>query len=121
MSGADGLDEVTIADQTFVTLVEADRQQEFTWSPEAFGLSRCSLESLVIDGPVQSANLIRRVLAGEAAPARDIVVLNAAAALWVAQMSSDLQECAAKAVEAITSGRALELLKQLARLSHEAV
>jgi anthranilate phosphoribosyltransferase len=70
-----------------------------------------------ITGPEESAAIIRRVLSGERGPCRDVVVLNAAAALWTAGVESSLIACAERAGEAIDSGRASALLLQWSVLS----
>jgi len=119
VSGNDGLDEVTLATTTRVLLVEPNDIVEVEWSPEVFGLPRAPLDSMLIEGPEQSADLIRRVLNNESGPARDIVVLNSAAALWTAGHVTDPLAATHLAQEALASGRALELLQKLAALSHE--
>jgi anthranilate phosphoribosyltransferase len=118
VSGADGLDEVTLATATNVSLVEPTDVVELQWSPEAFGLTPAPLDSMLIDGPKQSADLIRRILNNEAGAPRDIVVLNSAAALWTAGHVTDPLAATHMAQEAIASGKALELLQKLAALSH---
>ncbi|MEX0938377.1 MAG: anthranilate phosphoribosyltransferase [Pirellulales bacterium] len=117
VAGEDGLDEVTLAGRTQVTLVEGGQTSESAWEPEDFGLQRAPLGELTVDGPSASAAMIRDVLAGKSGPARDIVVLNAAAALWVAAKSPEPAECARMAAEAIDSGAASDLLQRLAQRS----
>jgi anthranilate phosphoribosyltransferase len=78
-----------------------------------------TLEAVRVDGPEASAALIQRVLRGEPGPARDLVVLNAAAGLWVAGFRESLAECASAAADAIDSGAALHRLGQFAAISHE--
>ena len=121
VSGRDGLGEVTLADVTDVTQIEGDRLTEFTWSPEDFGLERNSLDAICIAGPDESAAIVRGVLAGEPGPARDIVVLNAAAGLLAAGRSAAPQEAAQLAAEAIDDRSAADLLERLAQLSHDPV
>ncbi|MCI0492898.1 MAG: anthranilate phosphoribosyltransferase [Planctomycetes bacterium] len=116
--GEDGLGDVTLSGQTFVTEVSTGQVRDFTWKPEAFGIPRSSLESLLVDGPAASAAMIRSILAGEPGPARDIVVLNAAAGLIAAGRANDPQAARQQAVEAIDSGAAQSLLKQLVMRSH---
>src|SRR5690606_17784455 len=84
VTGRDGLDEVTLAAETEVTLVADGVRETFIWEPEQFGIARQPLTALLAEGPDASAAVIRRVLDGERGPARDIVVLNSAAALWIA-------------------------------------
>jgi anthranilate phosphoribosyltransferase len=117
VSGADGLDEVTIATETHVSLVTPTGIEELRWTPEQFGLPRAELTSLLIDGPEQSAALIREILQGKSGPARDIVVLNAAAAIWLAQPERTTLDAAQLAQQAIDSGTAQELLQQLIRIT----
>lgn len=118
VSGDDGLDEVTLATTTRVTLIENDKLTELTWSPEDFGLSRAPLDSMLIEGPEESAAMIRKVFANEASPARDIVILNVAAALWLAGKATDLKDCAKLASDAIANESAAKLLEKLAAMSH---
>jgi anthranilate phosphoribosyltransferase len=121
VSGEDGLGDVTLAGSTNVTEVAEGRMREFTWRPEDFGIARHSLDSLLIDTPAASAVMIRKVLAREPGPARDIVILNAAAALLAAGRASEPQSAAAIAADAIDSGAAEQLLLRLAERSHQAV
>ena len=118
VSGDDGLGDVTLASITNVIEVTAVGTREFTWRPEDFGLDRSSLDSLSIDGPQASAAIIRGVLAGQRGPARDIVVLNAAAGLIAAGKSTDPKNAAGLAAAAIDSGTVQALLARLAEMSH---
>ncbi len=118
--GRDGLDEVTLAAATDVCLVGNGPPREFSWRPEEFGLPLAALDALVVDSPMESAAKIRQVLAGEVGPARDIVVLNAAAALWTAQKAATPAEAAQFAAAALDTGAAAELLEKLAGGSHQA-
>jgi anthranilate phosphoribosyltransferase len=112
--GVDGLDEVSLGAATEVTEAMADGLREFTWTPDDFGLPTISLEALQVDGPEASAAMIRGILDGQAGPPRDVVLANAAAALWTVGCESSLSRCAARAAEAIDGGAAKELLKRLA-------
>jgi anthranilate phosphoribosyltransferase len=134
VSGEDGLGDVTLAAATYVTEVSSvsraedsasrERQRpectltEFTWQPADFGIPRQSLDSLTVDGPAASAAVIRKILAGEPGPARDIVVLNAAAGIVAAGKASDPPSAAAQAAQAIDSGAASSLLARLIERSH---
>ncbi|MDP6555943.1 MAG: anthranilate phosphoribosyltransferase [Pirellulaceae bacterium] len=115
VSGADGLDEVTISDATHVSDVHNGQVESLVWHPGDFGMQVASKETMIVDGPVASAQLIRDILNGVAGPSRDIVVMNAAAALWVAGVSPSLNACAEKAHAAIDSGAAKDLLARLTR------
>jgi anthranilate phosphoribosyltransferase len=116
--GEDGIGEVSLAAPTQVTEVQAGDLREFTWSPEDFGLTRQARDALQVDTPQQSAEVIRRVLSGAPGPPRDIVVLNAATALWTAGHHPDPKTCAADAAATIDSGRALEVLDQLVEITN---
>jgi anthranilate phosphoribosyltransferase len=115
--GTDGLGEVSLSAPTEVIEVRGGELHEFTWRPEDFGIGAAGQETLRIDGPSQSAALIRRVLAGECGPPRDVVVLNAAAALWTAETDRSLEACTQRAAAAIDSGTARALLERLAAIS----
>jgi len=116
--GEDGLDEVTLAGPTRVTEVSASGMRNFSWTPSDFGLEPQTLESLQVSGPAESAAMIREVLAGKPGAPRDIVILNAAAALYVSGKASDPREAATLAAKAIDSGSASELLKRLVEVSN---
>ncbi|MEX2560530.1 MAG: anthranilate phosphoribosyltransferase [Pirellulales bacterium] len=111
--GDDGLDEVTLAGPTRVTEVSQGPTREFAWTPADFGLEPAELTPLKVVGPDESAAIIQQVLSGQPGPARDIVVANAAAALWTAGRCDTLPGCAAMAAAAIDSGAARELLARL--------
>jgi anthranilate phosphoribosyltransferase len=117
--GAGGLDEVALDGPTDVIEVRGNQTRRFVWKPEDFGLTPAGRETMLIDGPAASATLIRRILDGERGPPRDVVVLNAAAALWTAGASESPQECARQAAGAIDSGAANELLSRWRVLSTE--
>lgn len=111
--GADGLGEITLAAETHVTEVRAGELKEYTLSPADFGLAPGSLDAVRVEGPAQSAAIIRRLLSGERGPARDVVLLNSAAALWLAGRAATLSEGAALAAEAIDRRAASDLLARL--------
>jgi anthranilate phosphoribosyltransferase len=118
VQGEDGLDEVTLAGPTRVTEVTAGGLRNFSWTPSEFGLEPASLESLRVEGPGESAEMIRAVLEGAAGAARDIVVINAAAALWTAGRGETPRSCAELAQAALDGGAARALLAKLAELSN---
>jgi anthranilate phosphoribosyltransferase len=120
VSGEDGLGEATIAGATHATLVEGRDLQEQMLRPEEFGLQQSPLDPIRIDGPARSAATIRRVLSGEHGPARDIVVLNAAAGLMTFDAALTPIRAAELAAKAIDSQAAAELLRKLKELSHQA-
>lgn len=112
--GTDGLDEVTVGATTEVTEAKEGALKEFAWTPADFGLVTSPRDAMLVETPQESAALIRRILTGEKGPARDVVVANAAAALWTVDPSTSLLHCAERAVEAIDSGATSELLARLA-------
>jgi anthranilate phosphoribosyltransferase len=116
VQGCDGLDEVTLSGSTEVT--EATGQiRHFQWVPADFGLGLIDLKTIQVAGPEQSAATIREVLAGRPGPARDIVVANAAAALWTAGAAASVAAGAALAAAAIDTAAASDLLVRLAAQS----
>jgi anthranilate phosphoribosyltransferase len=119
VSGEDGLGDVTLAGTTYATEVSDRTMREFTWRPEDFGINRQPLDGLAIDTPAESAVVIRKVLAREPGPARDIVILNAAAGILAADRALEPKSAASLAAEAIDSGAAERLLAQLATRSHQ--
>jgi anthranilate phosphoribosyltransferase len=118
--GADGLDEITIADRTYVAACSSTGEVEtFTLSPEDFGLELQRFDGFRGNGPQENAQLIRAILEGEKnktiAPARDLVIANAAAALYLAGVAPNLGYAARLARESIDSGRAASKLDALVR------
>jgi anthranilate phosphoribosyltransferase len=122
--GSDGLDEVTLTGSTEVA--EAAGQcvarktgevRHFRWTPADFRLGAIHLKSIQVTGPEESAATIRGVLAGQPGPARDIVVANAAAALWTAGAAPSPAAGAKLAAEAIDTAAASDLLARLALLT----
>ncbi|HEY2762251.1 MAG TPA: anthranilate phosphoribosyltransferase [Pirellulales bacterium] len=120
VSGGNGLGEVNVAGATEVTEVTSDGSlKEYRWSPADFGLDEAaSLDSLTVENAMQSAEMIRKVLAGEHGAARDIVVSNGAAALWIAGKASALTNSAELARQAIDSGAARQLLDRLIQMTN---
>ena len=111
--GAGGLDEISPAGVTRVAEVRDGAIRHFVVTPEDFALPRASLEALHGGGPQENAVLIRNIFDGEAGPRRDVVVLNAAAALVVSGLAGDFREAAQLAAKAISSGAAKQKLEQL--------
>lgn len=108
--GEDGPDELTIGGSTLVAEVVNGSFSEYRVTPEDFGLTRCSLECVRGGDAVENAAILRAVLGGEAGPRRDVVLLNAGAALRVADRAESIDEGIVMARAAIDSGRALEKL-----------
>ena len=105
--GSDGLDEITLTGETYVAELKDGTIREYTISPEQFGLPlRRNLDEIKVADSRESLSMMNAVLAGETGAARDIVLLNAAAALYAGNVASSLTEGMAAAREAIDSGRA---------------
>ena len=116
--GSDGLDELTTTGISDVAVVDAGKVSTFRISPRNAGLPDARPEDLTGGNAVENAAHIRAVLGGLKGPLRDIVLLNAAAALLVAGKASTLREGVALASESIDSGKALAVLEALVPLSH---
>jgi len=112
--GAGGLDEISLAGETQVAEVQHGTVRCFTVTPEEFGLSRAPLEALRGGTAAENAAIIHRVLANEAGPRRDVVVINAAAALVAAGAAPNFREAAGLAGETISTGAAAGKLTALA-------
>lgn len=111
--GEDGLDEITLTDETRVTELRDGSIRTYHLKPEDFGFERCSPEDLRGGGPDENAEIILGVLRGEKGPARDIVILNAAAAIVAGGLASKIEEGIAIAHGSIDSGLAAEKLERL--------
>ena len=118
--GMDGLDEVTVADKTVVVEADDGDVRTFEIAPEDFGLKRSDLAALRGDDPEESASTIRQILEGrQRDQARDLVVINAAAALVVGGTTDDLTAARQQAEISIDSGAALEKLEALTKVTNE--
>jgi anthranilate phosphoribosyltransferase len=121
--GADGLDEISTTGPTTVFQVEENSVQKGRWQPADFGLPEAKLEDLQGGDNETNAAIIRSILEGEIGPKRDLVVANAAAALFVARRAIELKSAVAMAADSIDSGAARRKLEKLieftARLRHE--
>ncbi len=116
--GSDGLDELTTTGISDVAVVDAGKVSTFRISPRNAGLPEARPEDLTGGNAVENAAHIRAVLGGLKGPLRDIVLLNAAAALLVGGKANTLREGVALASESIDSGKALAVLEALVPLSH---
>jgi len=111
--GQDGLDEITLTGPTNVAELKHEFITEFVIEPRQFGLDTAPLESIQVAGPEESRARVQAVLDGEPGPSRDVVMLNAAAALYVSGIAASLWDGVALAREAIVSGGAKGKLEQL--------
>jgi anthranilate phosphoribosyltransferase len=115
---ADGMDELSVASPSFVIEIDGARK-EYELDPAELGLERAPVESMRGGGPEDNARLAREVLDGAKGPRREVVLLNAAAALRAAGLAGEWKEGLGLAAEAIDSGRAGEVLQRWARISQE--
>ena len=113
VSAEDGLDELSLSAPTRVIEVADGRTAEWFVEPGQFGLAPVDLERVAGGTPEENAAVARGVLAGEPGPHRDLVLLNAAAALYVSGLAADLEAGVARAAEAIDSGAAADVLERL--------
>jgi len=118
--GADGLDEISLSGETQVSELREGTVRSYTVEPEDFGLRRAPLESIAGGDAAMNARIVRQVLRGELGPPRDIVVMNAAAALVAAGRAADWSEGVHLAAKSIDSGAALDKLKLLAAFATSA-
>lgn len=115
-----GLDELTTTGASTVLALDASGIHQFEVNPADLGFAPATADQLVGGEPAENATAARRVLGGERGPHRDIVVLNAGAALVVAGVASGLREGIAAATESIDSGAAAAALDALIRESNAA-
>jgi anthranilate phosphoribosyltransferase len=116
--GEDGLDELTVTGVSHVAVLEGGQVSRRLVRPEDAGLSRADASGLKGGDAAYNAAAISRLLEGESGPYRDVVLLNAAAALVVAGRAADLREGAAMAAGSIGEGRARRALDRLVQLSN---
>lgn len=104
--GKDGMDEISLGATTLVGELKDGAVREYEIHPEDFGFAMASNRSLKVEGPEQSRQMLTGVLDGVAGPARDIVLLNAGATLYAANVAASLPDGIARAREALDSGAA---------------
>ena len=119
--GEDGLDELTTTTISHVAAIDHGTISTFRISPRNAGLPDAKLEDLIGGDAAENAAHIRAVLVGNLGPFRNIVLLNAAAALLVAGKAKSLRDGVALAAESIDNGRAKGVLEALVKLSHDKV
>jgi len=119
--GNNELDEVCLWGITTVYLVENNQLTEFVWTPEDFGLPTCRVEEIQVHSAKESAEMIRGIFAGQAGPARNIAVANAAAALWTSRKVNSLVEGAEQIQNSIDSGQAQQKLEELSEFTQSFV
>jgi anthranilate phosphoribosyltransferase len=115
---ADGMDELSVASPSFVIEIDGTRK-EYELDPAELGLARAPIDSLRGGGPEENAAVARELLDGAKGPRRDVVLLNASAALRAAGLARDWKEGIGLAAEAIDKGRAGQVLQRWVTISQE--
>jgi anthranilate phosphoribosyltransferase len=113
VSAEDGLDELSISARTRVIEVDDGRTAEWFADPGEYGLGRAELDEVAGGGPEENAAAVRAILAGEAGPRRDLVLLNAGATIYLGGRAESLGEGVERAAEAIDGAAAMALLDRL--------
>ena len=119
--GSDGMDEITLAGDTLIGELKDGEVSEYPINPREFGLQPCTNDALKVWDAVQAKDMLLSVLDDLPGPARDIVLFNAGAAIYVADRAATLGEGIEMARAAIHSGAAREKLQQLIDFSKRAV
>jgi len=114
----DGMDEISIGAPTNIAELVNGKIKTYSITPEQFGLSRTDISELAVDGAEESLRIINSVLANQPGGARDIVMLNAGAAIYAADLVDSLEAGIQKADEVIASGAAKEKLAALVKVSN---
>lgn len=109
----DGMDEISIASPTFVAELNNGKVSSYTVSPEDFGFKRADLEQIRAADAAHSLQIIKQVFNNEEGPAKDIVCLNAGAAIYAAGLTVSLAEGVKRAQAVIAAGLAKDKLDQL--------
>jgi anthranilate phosphoribosyltransferase len=114
---ADGVDEISVADTTRVVEVSEGRTEEWFVRPEELGIELVEIERIAGGTPEQNAGTVERVLAGEEGPPRNVVLLNAGAAIQLGGRADDLRGGMERARESLDSGAARDVLERLVEVS----
>jgi len=119
--GADGIDEISTTGYTKVSECRDGAVKTFYLHPADFGLRKAPAGALTGGSAAENARIVSTVLEGGAGPARDVVLLNAGAALFVAGRADSIRDGMSQAARAIDSGAAGQTLARLVTLSNEPV
>lgn len=111
--GSDGMDEITVTDETHIAELRNGNITTYTITPEEFGMKRASRGALTGGDAETNAQIIQTIFHGERGPRRDALLLNAAAALYVGKAAGSLEQGIALAGEIIDSGKAMTKVKEL--------
>jgi anthranilate phosphoribosyltransferase len=116
--GRDGLDEISISDETKVSRFSDGKTENFLIAPEDFGIRRMEIDSIHGGNKEENASITLAVLRGERGPRRDIVLMNSSAAIVVSGKAGDFRTAFDMAAEGIDSGKALKKLEEVKRVSN---
>ncbi|WED43892.1 anthranilate phosphoribosyltransferase [Legionella cardiaca] len=119
VNSRDGMDEVSISAITDVVEYQHGQLRHWSINPKDYNCFHSSLDEIIVDSPTQSLALAKGVFNGQQGPARDIVLLNSALALYCADSSMSFSDAIEKAKEAIDSGEAQRRFQQLKELTHK--
>ena len=114
----DGLDELSLGAPTHVAELRDGAVRSFVVDADELGFASAPVESISVDSPAASLDVIRSVLAGDSGPTADITVLNSAAAIYVSGIASNLEDGITRARESIGSGQAANALERLVAISN---
>jgi len=115
--GADGMDEISFTGDTYVAELKNGSVREYIVNPQQFGIGLHDLSSIRVNDAQQSKAMVLEVLSGKPGAARDIVLLNAGAAIYVAGLAPSLQDGITTAAGMIDSGKAMHKLQELVSLT----
>nr|WP_294839688.1 anthranilate phosphoribosyltransferase [uncultured Methylotenera sp.] len=116
--GADGMDEISFTGDTYVAELKHGEVLEYTLNPTQFGLNLHELSSIKVSNAQESKDIILDLLAGKTGPARDIVLLNAGAAIYVSGVTSTLADGIKAAANMLDNGQAMQKLQALIAASN---
>lgn len=116
--GNDGLDEISVSDVTTVCEIRDGIISEYEIFPESFGLQRYKKQELIGGTPIENAEITKNILLGEKGAKRDAVVLNSAAALYIAQQVKSIKEGIEMAEKILDTGMAMKQLEKFITLSN---
>ena len=116
--GSDGMDEISISAPTFVAELKDGKVHEYSIQPEQFGLKPAPLNAIQVSNADEAKDMLLAVLDNLPGPARDIVQLNAGAAIYVAGKADSLEQGIQEADDLITGGAAKNKLQQLIEISN---
>lgn len=118
ISSSDGLDEISLSGNTLLFEVKRKKVKKMIISPKDFGMKKRKTEELRGGDKEKNAEIIQKILQGEKGPKRDVVIINSAAALYVAGKVKNIKEGLLLAEESIDSGHAQKVLAQVIHYSH---